>query len=258
MYIEKFVRNPRHIEFQIIGDKHGNVVHLGERDCSLQRRNQKVIEEAPCSILSEELRCQMGQSAVKAAQFIGYESAGTIEFLLDDSGNYYFIEMNTRIQVEHPVTEAITGVDLIKEMIQIASGQPLSFKQTDIEFNGHAIECRINAENPYKNFRPSPGKIENCHFPGGYGIRVDSHIYSGYHIPSHYDSMIGKVIVWGANRNEAIQRMNRAMNELIIAGIDSNVDFHIKMSEQSQFIDNQLHTGFINELIESGWLDKEE
>ena len=195
MYVEKFIHKPRHIEIQILGDKHGNVIHLGERDCSLQRRNQKVIEEAPCGIISEELRQQMGQAAVNAAQSIGYESAGTVEFLLDSSGAFYFIEMNTRIQVEHPVTEAVTGIDLIKEMIQIASGEELSLKQEEVVIKGHAIECRINAEDPFNQFRPSPGLIESCHFPGGYGVRVDSHIYSGYRIPSHNDTMIGKYIV---------------------------------------------------------------
>lgn len=258
MYIEKLIENPRHIEVQIIGDKHGNIVHLGERDCSLQRRNQKVIEEAPCGIITDELRTKLGESALKIAKHVGYESAGTIEFLLDKNGEYYFIEMNTRIQVEHPVTESVTGVDLINEMINIASGEKLSFSQEDIKINGHAIECRINAEDPFNNFRPCPGTIDSCHFPGGYGVRVDSHIYSGYTIPSYYDSMIGKVIVWGKTRQEAIVRMKRAIDELIIAGIQTNTDFHSLMLENENFTKNTIHTGLINELIDHGWLIKGE
>jgi acetyl-CoA carboxylase biotin carboxylase subunit len=196
MYLEKFVENPRHIEFQIIADEHGNVVHLGERDCSMQRRNQKVIEESPCVVIDEKLRKEMGETAVKAAKFVNYQNAGTIEFLLDKNNDYYFIEMNTRIQVEHPVTEMVTGVDLIKEQIKVASGEKLSFSQKEIVINGHAIECRINAEDMKHGFRPSPGKIDIYMVPGGYGVRMDSHVYTGYSVPSYYDSMIGKLIVW--------------------------------------------------------------
>ena len=201
MYVEHFVRHPRHIEFQIMADKFGNVIHLGERDCSIQRNHQKMIEESPCEVISDELRARMGEAAVKAAKAAGYENAGTIEFLLDKEGRFYFMEMNTRIQVEHPVTEWVTGVDLVKEQIRIASGLPLSCKQEDIQLTGHAIECRINAENPSKGFRPSPGTITDMYFPGGKGIRIDSAVYSGYTIPPYYDSMIAKVIVWAKNRS---------------------------------------------------------
>jgi len=219
MYMEKFIEEPRHIEFQILADEHGNVIHLGERDCSVQRRNQKVIEEAPGAAMTEELRKQMGEVAIKAAKSINYKSAGTIEFLLDKYGEYYFMEMNTRIQVEHPVTEMITGVDLIKAQIRIASGEVLPYKQEDIKIQGHAIECRINAENPNRNFMPCPGEIKSIHAPGGYGVRIDSAAYQGYKIPPTYDSMIGKLIVHGKDREEAICKMRSALGEFIIEGM---------------------------------------
>lgn len=249
MYVEKFIEEPRHIEFQILADKYGNTIHLGERDCSLQRRNQKVIEEAPCSIMKDDLRSKMGESALKAAKAVNYVSAGTIEFLLDKYNNFYFIEMNTRIQVEHPVTELITGVDLIKEQIRIAYGEKLEVSQDDIKINGHAIECRINAEDTDKNFRPSPGTIEDLLIPGGYGTRIDSHIYSGYKIPLTYDSMIGKLIVWGSNREEAISRMKRALDETIITGIHTNIEFHKQILENESFVKNKIDTSFLEKEI---------
>ncbi|QZY54487.1 acetyl-CoA carboxylase biotin carboxylase subunit [Crassaminicella profunda] len=245
MYIEKFIEEPRHIEFQILADEHGNIVHLGERDCSLQRRNQKVLEEAPCTKIDDDLRKRMGQMAIKAAKAVNYVSAGTIEFLLDKHYNFYFIEMNTRIQVEHPITEAITGIDLIKEQIKIAAGEKLSFTQDGIKINGHAIECRINAEDPNNNFAPCPGMIEDYFIPGGNGVRIDSHIYSGYKIPATYDSMIGKLIVWGRDRNEAIARMKRAIDELIIIGVKTNTDFHKEILNHERFIENKIDTSFI-------------
>ena len=225
MYLERFVENPRHIEFQIMADKYGNVVHLGERDCSIQRRHQKVLEESPSIAISEELRKKMGETAVKAAKAVGYENAGTIEFLLDKNKNFYFMEMNTRIQVEHPVTELVSGLDLIKEQIRVAAGEKLSVTQKDIRIQGHAIECRINAENPAKNFMPCPGKITNIHIPGGNGVRVDTHIYNEYKVPDNYDSMLMKLIVHGKDRAEAIAKMRSALGELIIEGIDTNLDF---------------------------------
>ncbi len=225
VYMEHFIEHPRHVEVQILADSYGNVVHLGERDCSIQRNHQKFIEEAPCKTISEELRTRMGEQAVKAAKAVGYENAGTIEFLLENEKDFYFMEMNTRIQVEHPVTEWITGVDLIKEQIKIASGEKLSFTQEEVKMEGHSIECRINAENPEKNFRPSPGKIENLYLPGGKGIRMDTAIYSGYEIPPYYDSMIAKLIVHGTTREEALRKMRSALGEVIIEGIDTNVDY---------------------------------
>ncbi len=229
VYMEHFIEHPRHVEVQILADSYGNVVHLGERDCSIQRNHQKFIEEAPCKAISEELRARMGEQAVKAAKAVGYENAGTIEFLLENEKDFYFMEMNTRIQVEHPVTEWITGVDLIKEQIKIASGEKLSFTQEDVKMEGHSIECRINAENPEKNFRPSPGKIENLYLPGGKGIRMDTAIYSGYEIPPYYDSMIAKLIVHGTTREEALRKMRSALGEVIIEGIDTNVDYLYEM-----------------------------
>ena len=223
VYIEKFVEHPRHIEIQIMADSQGNVVHLYERDCSMQRRNQKLIEEAPSSILSEELRRKMGQSAVKLAKHVGYENAGTIEFLVDARKNYYFIEMNTRIQVEHPVTEMITGIDLVKEQIKIAYGKPLSFKQRDVKITGHAIECRINAEDPLNNFMPAPGKIGKILLPGGFNVRFDSHIYPDYEVPPFYDSMLGKLIVFAPTRKEAMRKMRLALEQLVIEGITTNI-----------------------------------
>ncbi|MBU3112559.1 acetyl-CoA carboxylase biotin carboxylase subunit [Clostridium lacusfryxellense] len=246
MYMEKFIEEPRHIEFQILADEHGNVIHLGERDCSVQRRNQKVIEEAPGYSMTQELRKQMGEVAVKAASSINYKNAGTIEFLLDKYGKYYFMEMNTRIQVEHPITEMITGVDLVKAQIRIASGELLSYKQEDIKIEGHAIECRINAENPNKNFMPCPGVIKSIHLPGGYGIRIDSAAYQGYKIPHTYDSMIGKLIVFGKDREEAIRKMRRALREFIIEGVDTNIDFQFKILNNQNFINGNFDTSFIN------------
>lgn len=252
MYIEKFVENPRHIEFQILADEFGKIIHLGERDCSLQRRNQKVLEEAPSGAIDEELRLAMGNAALKAAKSVNYMSAGTIEFLLDKNKNFYFIEMNTRVQVEHPVTEMVTGVDIIKEQIKIAYGLPLEISQEDIKINGHAIECRINAENPELNFRPSPGNISNLLVPGGYGTRIESHIYTGYTIPSNYDSMIGKLIVWGENREEAINRMYRALDEFLITGIDTNIEFQMEILQNDKFIKNEIDTSFIEKEILKG------
>ncbi|MTL36969.1 acetyl-CoA carboxylase biotin carboxylase subunit, partial [Turicibacter sanguinis] len=232
MYMEKFIENPRHIEFQILADQFGNVVHLYDRDCSVQRRNQKVIEEAPSPVLDELTRQKMGEIAVLAAKTVGYENAGTIEFLLDKHQNFYFIEMNTRIQVEHPITEMITGIDLIKEQIKIASNLPLSFTQEDIKINGHAMECRINAENPSLNFKPSPGTVETFNIPSGFGVRVDTSVYQGYTIPPFYDSMVGKLIVHGANRCEAIAKMKRSLEELVVDGIDTNIDFQYAIMER--------------------------
>ena len=248
MYLEHFVEHPRHIEFQILADKYGNVVHLGERDCSIQRNHQKMIEESPCEVISDDLRARMGEAAVKAAKAAGYENAGTIEFLLDKDGRFYFMEMNTRIQVEHPVTEWVTGVDLVKEQIRIASGLPLSCKQEDIHLTGHAIECRINAENPSKGFRPSPGTITDMYFPGGKGIRIDSAVYSGYTIPPYYDSMIAKVIVWAKNRTEAIRKMQSALGEVIIEGIDTNVDYQYEILEHPDFQSGNTDVEFIERM----------
>ena len=247
MYIEKYITSPRHIEFQIVADKHGNVVHLGERDCSVQRKHQKMIEESPSVAINEELRKRMGETAVRAAKAVGYESAGTIEFLLDKSGEFYFMEMNTRIQVEHPVTEMITGLDLIKEQIRIAEGLELSVKQEDIKVNGHSIECRINAENPAKNFMPCPGKITNIHFPGGNGVRIDSAIYNGYKIPANYDSMICKIIVHDKDRTSAIYKMQSVLGELVIEGIDTNIDFQFDLIGNERFRSGDINTHFIHD-----------
>ncbi|GFZ31888.1 acetyl-CoA carboxylase biotin carboxylase subunit [Clostridium zeae] len=249
IYMEKFIENPRHIEFQILGDEHGNIIHLGERDCSLQRRNQKVLEEAPSVVLDKDLRDRMGNAAVKAAKAVDYKNAGTIEFLLDKNGRFYFMEMNTRIQVEHPVTEMVTGIDLVKEQIKIAAGEQLSITQESLEIKGHAIECRINAENPHRNFAPSPGKIEFLFMPGGNGVRIDSAVYNGYVIPPHYDSMIAKLIVFGKTREEAIEKMKRALWEFTIDGIDNNIDFQLEILNHPKFIDGKFDTGFINKEI---------
>ena len=248
-YLEKYVEEPRHIEFQILADKHGQVIHLGERDCSLQRRNQKLLEEAPSSALTPELRKAMGDAAIKAAHAANYSSAGTIEFLLDKHGDFYFIEMNTRIQVEHPVTELVTGIDLLKAQIRVAAGEPLGIKQEDVQIRGWAIECRINAENPDKNFMPSPGTIEFYHAPGGPGVRVDSAAYQGYTIPPYYDSMVGKLIVWGADREEAIQRMRRALEEFVIEGIHTTIPFHLKVLDNAFFRRGEVYTNFIQRRI---------
>ncbi len=235
VYIEKFIEKPRHIEIQILADEHGNVIHLGERDCSIQRRHQKLIEESPSPIVTPELREAMGQAAVKGAKSVKYRNAGTIEFLVDKDGNFYFMEMNTRIQVEHPVTEMVYGIDIVREQIRIASGEKLGIKQKQIKPNGHAIECRINAEDPFNGFRPSPGKITALHFPGGFGVRVDSHIYQEYVVPPYYDSMIAKLIVHAKNRDEAIARMLRALDEFVIEGVHTTIPFHIKILNSPQF-----------------------
>ena len=245
MYIEKYIEKPRHVEFQIMGDKFGHVVHLGERDCSIQRRHQKVMEESPCEVISPELRKKMGEVEVKAAKAVNYENAGTIEFLLDKDKNFYFMEMNTRIQVEHPVTELVSGIDLIKEQIRVAAGEPLSVSQEDIQIKGHAIECRINAENPKKHFMPCPGRITNVHIPGGNGVRVDTHIYNDYKVPANYDSMLMKLIVYDKDRASAIAKMRSALGEVIIEGIETNIDFQYEILENEAFQKGDTDTGFI-------------
>lgn len=248
MYIEHFVRHPRHVEFQILADSHGNVIHLGERDCSIQRNHQKMIEESPCAAISDDLRKRMGEAAVKAAKAAGYVNAGTIEFLLEKDQQFYFMEMNTRIQVEHPVTEWVTGIDLVKEQIRIASGETLGYKQEDVKISGHAIECRINAENPEKGFRPSPGTITDMYLPGGKGIRIDTAVYSGYTIPPYYDSMIAKLIVWADNREEAISKMQSALGEVIIEGIDTNVDYQYEILNHPDFLTGNVDVEFIERM----------
>ncbi|MFI3301083.1 MAG: acetyl-CoA carboxylase biotin carboxylase subunit [Candidatus Gastranaerophilales bacterium] len=250
VYAEKFLENPRHIEVQIIGDQYGNVVHLGERDCSIQRRHQKLIEEAPSPAIDEKTRSEMGAAAVRAAKAINYEGAGTCEFLLDNDGSWYFMEMNTRIQVEHCVTEMISNVDLVREQILVASGERLDFTQEDIILRGHAIECRINAENPEKDFMPNPGKISGYLAPGGFGVRVDSHAYQDYQIPPYYDSMIGKLICWGRTRNEARRRMYRALKEYVVTGVETTIPFHQAIVEDEVFISGNFNTGFIEEYYE--------
>jgi len=252
MYLEKYLVEPRHIEFQILADHYGNVIHLGERDCSIQRRNQKVIEEAPSTVLSDELRWKMGDTAVRAAQAVGYKSAGTIEFLVDNNGGYYFMEMNTRIQVEHPVTELVTGIDIVKEQLKIASGEQLNIRQDDVHIQGHAIECRINAENPALGFRPSPGKVNILLWPGGNGVRLDSALYSGYDIPPTYDSMIAKLITHGQDRNEAISKMRRALDEFIIEGIDTNIEFLFQILNNPKFRCAEIDTSFIAKEFDYG------
>jgi acetyl-CoA carboxylase biotin carboxylase subunit len=249
VYLEKFIERPRHIEFQIMADSYGNVVHLGERDCSIQRRHQKLLEEAPSPVLTPELRQQMGMAAVMAAKSINYVGAGTIEFLLDQSGKFYFMEMNTRIQVEHPVTEMITGLDLVAEQIRVASGEKLGFTQEQVSFRGHAIECRINAEDPDRNFRPQPGRIAGYLPPGGPGVRMDSHIYTDYEIPPYYDSLIGKLIVWGSDRPTAIQRMKRALRECAVTGVTTTIGFHQKILETPQFLAGEVYTNFVEQLM---------
>ena len=245
IYMEKFIENPRHVEIQILADEHGNVIHLGERDCTVQRRHQKVVEETPSTAIDEKLRNKMGEAAIKAAKAAGYTSCGTVEFLVDKHKNFYFMEMNTRIQVEHPITEERTGIDIVKNQIKIAAGEELRIKQKEIEFKGHAIECRINAENPSKNFRPCPGTITGLNLPGGKGIRIDSAIYEGYTIPPTYDSMIAKIIAYGANRNEAISKMKRALEETVIEGIDTNIDFLLEIIKNKNFIRGDYDTSFI-------------
>lgn len=245
LYMEKFIENPRHIEFQILADGHGNVVHLGERDCSIQRRHQKLLEEAPSPALNPVLREKMGKAAVAAAKSIGYLGAGTVEFLVDSHGDFYFMEMNTRIQVEHPVTEMICGLDLIAEQIRIAQGDRLSVTQEEINLSGHAIECRINAEDPDYNFRPNPGRITAYLPPGGPGVRMDSHVYTDYEISPYYDSLIGKLIVWGPTRQVAIRRMQRALNEFAITGVPTTISFHQKIMEAPEFLRGEVYTNFI-------------
>lgn len=245
VYLEKYLEEPRHIEIQIMADQFGQIVYLGERDCSIQRRHQKLLEEAPSPALNQNLRDQMGKAAIAAAAAVDYHGAGTVEFLLDKHGNFYFMEMNTRIQVEHPVTEMITGIDLIREQLAIASGERLSFVQDDIQMNGWAIECRVNAENPNKNFMPSPGVIKRYLPAGGIGVRIDSAVYTGYEIPPYYDSMVAKIIVWGKNRTEAIQRMKRALDEFVIEGIHTTMPFHQKLLEHEEFLSGDFNTKFL-------------
>lgn len=246
VYLEKFLEEPRHIEIQIMADKHGQVVHLGERDCSIQRRHQKLVEEAPSPALDPELRERMGEAAIAAAKAVNYHGAGTVEFLLDKHSQFYFMEMNTRIQVEHPVTEMITGIDLIKEQISVAAGMPLSFSQEDVRLDGWAIECRINAENPAKNFMPSPGKVEGYLPPGGHGVRVDSAVYPGCEISPFYDSMIAKLIVWGRDRDEALRRMKRALSEFVIEGVKTTIPFHLMLLDHPAFKAGHFNTKFLD------------
>ncbi len=249
VYIEHYVEKPRHIEFQVLGDSHGKIVHLGERDCSVQRRHQKLIEESPSPFLTPDLRKKMGKHAIKAAEAAAYEGAGTIEFLVDAKGNYFFIEMNTRIQVEHPVTEEVTGIDLIKQQIHVANGEKLSFDQGDIKFDRHAIECRINAEDPARNFAPSPGTIGLYYSPGGHGVRVDSHAYSGYTIPPYYDSMIGKLITYGGTRKVALERMYRALSEYLIRGIKTTIPLHKAIMADPVFIEGKATTAYMEDFM---------
>ena len=256
IYIEKFIENPRHVEIQIVADEHGNVIHLGERDCTIQRNHQKVIEETPSTAIDEKTRNKMGNAAIKAAKTAGYTSLGTVEFLVDKDNNFYFMEMNTRIQVEHPITEMRTGIDLVKTQIKIATGEELKIKQKDVEFKGHSIECRLNAENPSKKFMPCPGLIKGLHFPGGNGVRIDSAIYEGYTIPSNYDSMIAKLITFGVNRNEAISKMKRVLEELVVEGIQTNQDFLFEIIKNPNFIRGNFDTSFIEEEILKKETDK--
>jgi acetyl-CoA carboxylase biotin carboxylase subunit len=247
LYMEKFIDRPRHVEVQVLADRHGNVVHLGERDCSIQRRHQKLLEEAPSPGLDPDLRRRMGEAAVAAARSINYEGAGTVEFLVDRGGGFYFMEMNTRIQVEHPVTEMVTGIDLIAEQLRIAGGEPISVSQEQIRICGHAIECRINAEDPRHNFRPAPGKITGWLPPGGPGVRVDSHVYTGYEIPPFYDSLIGKLIVWGVDRDHALRRLRRALSECAITGIPTTIEFHLALLDRPEFQRGEVWTKFVEE-----------
>ena len=249
IYIEKFIRNPRHVEIQILADEHGNVVHLGERDCSVQRKHQKMIEETPSTAIDDKVRNKMGEAAVKAAKIAKYTSCGTVEFLVDANKNFYFMEMNTRIQVEHPITEIRTGIDIVKEQIKIAAGEELKFKQKEITFKGYSMECRINAENPSKNFMPCPGKITGLNLPGGNGIRIDTSIYEGYTIPPYYDSMVAKIIVYGTSRNEAIAKMKRALEEFVIEGIETNRDFLFEIIKNPDFIRGNYDTSFIEKML---------
>ena len=250
MYVERLIRHPRHVEFQIMADSFGNVIHLGERDCSIQRNHQKMIEESPCVAIDDTLRERMGSAAVRAAKAAHYVNAGTIEFLLEPDGNFYFMEMNTRIQVEHPVTEWVTGMDLIQEQLRVASGMPLSVTQGEVRLSGHAIECRINAENPAKNFRPCPGKITEMHLPGGFGVRVDTAAYDGYVIPAFYDSMLAKLIVHGRTREEAIARMRSALGEVVIEGVDTNVDYLYSILNEEEYLAGRADIEFVERLTE--------
>jgi acetyl-CoA carboxylase biotin carboxylase subunit len=247
VYMEKYLENPRHIEFQILADQHGNAVHLGERDCSMQRRNQKVMEEAPAPLLNPRLRNKIGERCAEACRKIGYRGAGTFEFLYEN-GEFFFIEMNTRVQVEHPVTEMITGIDIVRQQILIAAGEKLAFRQRDIQFRGHAIECRINAEHPYK-FTPSPGRITSWHAPGGPGIRVDSHAYNNYYVPQHYDSMIGKVIAYGDTRDQAMARMRTALSEMAVEGIDTNIALHRDLLLDAAFMGGGTSIHYLEERL---------
>jgi len=249
VYIEKFIVNPHHIEFQLFGDEHGRVVHLGERDCSIQRRNQKIVEECPSPLMSPELRAAMGEASIKLAETVGYYNAGTIEYLVDDDGKFYFMEMNTRIQVEHPITEEVYGCDLVKQQIQVAAGEHLSDYVVNAKARGHAIECRINAEDPDKNFQPSPGQIELYYAPGGRGVRIDSHAYAGYPVPPHYDSMIAKLICTASSRKAAISRMTRALSEYMITGIKTTIPFQSEIMEDSGFIAGKYSTGFLEGMV---------
>ena len=258
IYIEKFIENPRHIEVQVIADEHGNVIHLGERDCTVQRNNQKMLEETPSGVITDKLRQKMGKITVNALKEIGYSNVGTIEYLLDKYKDFYFMEINTRVQVEHPITETITGVDIIKEQLRIASGEKLQYKQDDIKFTGHSLEARINAENPYKNFMPCPGEIKELHIPGGNGVRIDTAIYPGYKIPPTYDSMIAKIIVHGKDRNESIAKMKSAIGEFVIDGISTNIDFLYKILEDEDFISNNYDTSFIAQKYSNLQKDKKD
>lgn len=254
VYLEKFVKSPRHVEIQIIADQHGNVVHLGERDCSIQRRNQKILEEAPCPspLMTPALREAMGTAAVTAAKTVEYQNAGTIEFLLDAKGNFYFMEMNTRIQVEHPITEAVTGIDIVKTQLLVAMGKPLSFAQKDIQIRGHAIECRINAEDPKNNFRPCPGTLEGLYLPGGPGIRVDSAIYAGYTIPPYYDNMLAKLIAYAPTREEAIAKMKWALAEFIVQGVETTIEFQLEILKDKNFAVGKYDIAFLTDKIGKG------
>ncbi len=252
VYIEKFIENPHHIEFQILGDNKGNIIHLGERDCSIQRRNQKLVEETPSPLIEgkfKDLRKKMGKAAVRIAEVAHYTNAGTVEFIVDDKGDFYFLEVNKRIQVEHPITEEVTGIDLVKQQIMIAMGEPLKISQSDVQFKGHAIECRINAEDPFDDFRPSPGRIEMYYAPGGRGVRVDSHAYAGYTIPSHYDSMIGKLITYGKDRREAMDKMSRALGEYMITGIKTTISFEQAILQDPNFRRGVYSTNFVEQLL---------
>jgi len=253
VYMEKYIEEPRHIEVQIVADEHGRIIHLGERECSIQNaRHQKMLEEAPSAALTPGLRAKIGDAAIKAAKAANYTNVGTVEFLLDAHNNFYFMEMNTRIQVEHPVTEAVTGIDIVKEQLRIASGEKLAFTQKDIKINGHAIECRITAEDPDRAFTPSSGKIENLRLPGGFGVRMDTHMYNGYVVPPYYDSLLGKLIVWGNDRNEAINRMVRCLSELSVDGLKTNIPFHLKIMANAFYRRGELSTSFITHRMGNG------